>query len=98
MTGDDDNIRLAVRLTPKAAKNVINGWARDAAGVPYLKVSVTATPDKGKANEALIGLLAQEWDLPRSRIALVRGKTDRNKVLILHRPSVSLRHRISNCE
>jgi uncharacterized protein YggU (UPF0235/DUF167 family) len=98
MTGDDDNIRLAVRLTPKAAKSAINGWARDVAGAPYLKVSVTAAPDKGKANKALIDLLAQAWGLPKSRIALIRGETDRNKVLILHQPPALLKHRITNCE
>ncbi len=77
------NMRLAVRLTPKAGISAVRGWARDAAGNRFLKVSITAVPEKGKANKALIALLAEEWGIPKNSIEISRGETDKNKVLIL---------------
>ncbi len=77
------NVRLNVRLTPKASRDAIQGWTQDAAGNPVLKASVTAVPEKGKANKALIELLAGEFDIPKSTIEIVRGETDRNKQLII---------------
>lgn len=70
---------LTVKLTPKASKNAIQGWAMDANGARYLKVSVTAVPEKGKANEALINLLSKEWKLPKKALSLLQGETDRLK-------------------
>jgi len=75
--------RIAVRLTPKASQNKIQGWVQDAAGNRVLKASVTAVPEKGKANAALIELLAKNWKIPRSAITLFKGETDRNKILII---------------
>jgi uncharacterized protein YggU (UPF0235/DUF167 family) len=72
---------LHVRLTPKAARTAISGWAVDEQGNSYLKASVTAVPEKGKANKALIELLAKEWRIPKSAIAIIRGETDRDKIL-----------------
>ncbi len=51
----------------------------DANGARYLKVSVTAVPEKGKANEALINLLSKEWKLPKKALSLLQGETDRLK-------------------
>ena len=71
---------LSVKLTPKASKNAIQGWASDADGKRFLKCSVTAVPEKGKANEALIELLSKEWKLPKKAFSLIRGETDRLKL------------------
>ena len=72
---------ITVKLTPKAKRNAIQGWAQDANGKRILKVSVTSVPEKGKANEALIDLLAKEWGLAKSAIRIRRGETDRIKTL-----------------
>lgn len=72
---------FAVRITPKASRNAINGWRKDAEGQDYLTVSVTAVPENGKANEALIKFLSKEWKIPKSEITVERGHTDRNKIL-----------------
>jgi len=50
------------------------GWRGEA-----LRVSVTAAPEEGKANRAVIGLLATTLGLPASSISLVRGATSRDK-------------------
>ena len=78
---DEPRIRFAVKITPKASQNAIIGWKEDADGQPYLKVSVTTVPEKGKANEALIALLAKNWKIPKSDIAIEKGDTDRHKTL-----------------
>lgn len=50
-------------------------------GNHVLKASVTAVPEKGKANEALIRLLSKEWKIPKSSFVIEKGETDRNKIL-----------------
>jgi uncharacterized protein len=76
-----DGIMVAVRLTPKASRNAITGIAEAGQGDAVLKVMVTAVPEAGRANEALIKLLSKEWGVPKSSISLVAGATDRNKIL-----------------
>ena len=71
----ETRVRIAVRITPKASKNAITGWVTDADNTPVLKVAVTAVPEKGKANAALIALLSKEWKIPKSQIVLEKGDT-----------------------
>jgi uncharacterized protein (TIGR00251 family) len=67
---------FSVRLTPRASQDKIIGWEGD-----VLRVRVTAPPVEGRANEALLRLLARALDVPTSRLRLVRGQTQRNKVV-----------------
>jgi len=46
-----------------------------------LHVYVRAVPEKGKANDALIHLMAEHLDVPESCITIVQGQTNRHKVL-----------------
>ncbi len=90
----DDKIKLLVRLTPKAAQTKITGWATDSAGQKVLKIGVTAVPEKGKANKALIALLAKKLGIARSDIEIIKGETDRNKTLILNNISKDALNRL----
>jgi uncharacterized protein YggU (UPF0235/DUF167 family) len=74
-------MRLIVHLTPKASHNKIERWALDAEGQRILRVKVTAVPEDGKANAALIELLSKTLHISKSRILLVRGLTSRVKIL-----------------
>lgn len=76
-------LRVAIRLTPKASRDRVEGTQPDADGGVALKVSVTAVPEDGKANAALIKLLSKEWRVPKSSIDIVQGATDRRKVLLI---------------
>lgn len=76
-----DGVAVSVRLTPKASANRLQGLAEDAGGGWVLKAAVTAAPEKGKANAALIKLLAKAWSLPKTSLTVISGATDRNKVL-----------------
>lgn len=64
---------FAVKVTPKARRNTV-----DAAG-PVLRIHVTAPPDKGKANDAVVRLLADALGVAKSRLTLIRGATSREK-------------------
>jgi uncharacterized protein YggU (UPF0235/DUF167 family) len=68
-------------LTPRAASDGIDGWDTDDKGRPVLKVRVRARPIDGKANAALIALMAKALDVPRSRIMLTGSETARLKTL-----------------
>ena len=72
---------ITVKLTPGAKKNEIQGWEEDLLGEKTLKICVTAIPEKGKANAAMIKLLAKEWGIPKSAITIIRGETSRVKIL-----------------
>jgi len=73
--------RLAVRLTPGAASDRIDGWDVDAGGRPVLKVRVRARPIEGEANEALFKLMARALAVPKSAVFLQRGGQSRTKIL-----------------
>ena len=69
-------MRLAVRLTPRARSEKIDGIA---AGM--LKVSVTAPPAENQANDALLRLLAREWRVARRDLSIIAGAKSRNKIV-----------------
>ncbi|WP_322095984.1 DUF167 domain-containing protein [Pelagibius litoralis] len=52
-------------------------------GATVLKVRVSAPPENGKANAAMIKLLARTWRLPKSSLSLVAGQTNRRKTLLI---------------
>lgn len=67
---------LEVKAVPGAPRSEVCGWMGT-----QLKVKVQAPPVEGKANEALVRFLAEELDLPRRNVELLRGDTSRQKVL-----------------
>jgi uncharacterized protein (TIGR00251 family) len=67
-------VLLHVRVQPKARANAVKGWHGEA-----LRVSVTAAPEDGRANRAVIALLAETFDVAPSSINLVRGAASRDK-------------------
>ncbi|MBW8881315.1 MAG: DUF167 domain-containing protein [Asticcacaulis sp.] len=72
-------MRLTVRLTPKAAKDAVDGWGQDEHGRRFLKIRVRAAPIEGRANEALVAFLAKALKVPKSRVTLIAGETSRLK-------------------
>lgn len=72
---------LAIRLTPGAAADRIDGWDMDAKGRRVLKVRVRARPVEGEANEALIKLLAKALGVSKSAVAIQRGGQSRTKMI-----------------
>jgi uncharacterized protein YggU (UPF0235/DUF167 family) len=75
--------RVAIRLTPGASVDRIDGWDLDAEGRPVLKVRVRARPVEGEANAALILLLSKTLCVPRSAVSLARGGQSRLKMILV---------------
>ena len=78
-----DGVRVFLRVTPKASRDKIDGLADEADGGRVLKVAVTAVPEDGKANDAVIKLLSKAWRVPRSHIQVIAGQTSRSKTLLI---------------
>ena len=76
-------VRVRVRLSPKAAANRVGGVFDNGDGARALKAAVTAAPEGGKANRALIKMLAREWRLPKTGISIASGAAARNKTLFI---------------
>ncbi len=87
----DKSTRFVVRLTPKAGRDRIDGWANAADGTRLLKARVSAPPEHGKANAALIALLAKALDVPASAMAIASGQTARIKHIVLRGDAARLR-------
>jgi len=71
-----DGATFAVKIHPRARKNAITGELGDA-----LKLSLTAPPVEGRANEACIEFLANLLKVPRSSVTIASGQTSRRKVI-----------------
>lgn len=78
-----DGVRLAVRLTPRAGRNGLDGIVMGADGRVALQLRVSAPPVDGAANTALVAYLAEILNLRKSDIRLVSGATSRQKLLAL---------------
>jgi uncharacterized protein len=72
----DDAVTFCVRVHPRARKNGITGEIGDA-----LKLSLTAPPVAGRANEACIEFFAKLLKVPRSSVTIASGQSSRNKVI-----------------
>ncbi len=73
-----EGVEIAVRAQPGAKRNAVVGEQN-----ACLKVAVSAPPDKGRANEALIEVLADAFGIKRRQIELVSGMTSREKKFLL---------------
>ncbi|WP_339914340.1 DUF167 domain-containing protein [uncultured Brevundimonas sp.] len=76
-----DFARFAVKLTPGASLDRIDGWDVDAEGRAILKVRVRARPVEGEANAALLKFLAKTLGVPKSAVTLQRGGQSRLKMI-----------------
>ena len=71
--------RLNVKVVPGSSRNQIVGWLGDA-----LKIKVTAPPEKGQANEAVIELLAEALDLTTNDIEVLSGHSSPSKIIAIN--------------
>ena len=76
-----DGVAIAVRVAPRAAHQRIGEIAEEASGGRVIKVSVTAPPEGGTANAALIRLLAKAWRVPKTSLSVTSGAADRRKTI-----------------
>jgi uncharacterized protein (TIGR00251 family) len=75
-TAATDGVRVRVRVTPRASASRLVGLVATA-----LKITVTSAAEDGKANAALIALLARTWRVAKSDVSIVAGAADRRKTI-----------------
>lgn len=68
--------RITVRLTPRGGRDRVEGWEG-----PVLRVRVAAPPVDGRANRALVALLAGALGVPAGAVRVVGGERSRKKVV-----------------
>lgn len=83
LSAAEGGVLLRVQVAPKASRERIEGMQEQADGGAALKVAVTAAPEGGKANAAVIKLLAKAWRLPKSAFAIRAGASARRKVFFI---------------
>jgi hypothetical protein len=88
--------RIGIRLTPRAARDGIEGSTTLADGSVVLQARVTAPPDKGKANAALVALAAKAFGVPKGAVSIVSGETARLKILEITGDRASLAQRAAD--
>lgn len=71
-----EGVTFAVKIHPRARKNAITGEVGDA-----IKLSLTAPPLEGRANQACIEFLANLLKVPRSSVTIASGQGSRRKVI-----------------
>ncbi len=69
-------VSFSIKVQPRARKNAITGTVGDA-----LKISLTAPPVDGKANQAVIEFFSDILKVPRASVAIASGETSRIKVI-----------------
>ena len=71
-----NGIQIRVRASPRSAKDLVEGIEGD-----YIKIRLRAIPEKGKANEAIIKILAKFFDIAPTKISIISGQTSRIKTV-----------------
>lgn len=80
---ESGGVALYVRLTPKGGRDALEGVEALADGRSVLKARVRAAPEDGRANEALIALIASALRAKKSAISIRAGATNRVKTVFL---------------
>ncbi len=79
----EGGVRIKIRVQPRARRSAIDGVHGDA-----LKVRVAAPPVDGKANAAVVAVLARELGVARSAVSITLGEGSRDKVVAIQGVSV----------
>lgn len=74
-------VQIQVRVHPGARSAGIHARSAEPDGSVRLSVAVTAPADRGRANAALIELLARTWNIPKSALSITAGLASRRKTV-----------------
>ncbi len=83
-------VTIELRVQPRARRTMLQ------LSNTILKVAVAAPPVDGKANAAILALLAETWGVPKSALSIVKGRTSRTKRVAMAGDPAVLSERIRN--
>ena len=69
--------RITIKVLPRSSRNMIDGPLEDGS----YRVKITAAPVDGEANKKVIAFLSKEWNIPKSKITIVKGETSKDKII-----------------
>ncbi|MCX7761188.1 MAG: DUF167 domain-containing protein [Hydrogenothermaceae bacterium] len=67
-------MKIKVKVKPASSKNEVKKIDEN-----FFEIKTTVIPEKGKANEKVIELLSEFFDVPKSKIKIIRGETSKEK-------------------
>ncbi|MCG9479375.1 MAG: DUF167 domain-containing protein [Actinomycetia bacterium] len=76
---NDQVIKVYVR--PGSSVDCVDGWYGE-----HIKIRLSKPPQKGKANQALIGLIASKLNLPTQNVAIISGNKSNYKKILIKTP------------
>jgi hypothetical protein len=82
-------VRLPVKVVPKASRDRVVGWIGG-----RLKVAVTAAPERGRANQALVRILADALGVAPGGVRIVSGQSAPLKTVEIDAPEAAVRERL----
>lgn len=82
MKGNDRLIYI--KVSPNASREKVEGEVVDVDGKVWLSVRVMQPAEGGKANDAVIKLLAKELGVAQKSLTIIKGETSRFKIVLLH--------------
>jgi uncharacterized protein (TIGR00251 family) len=74
-------VKISVKVIPAARKNEVIDEGVDLLNLRHFKVKTTTPPEDGKANKAVIELLAEFFAVKKSAIEIISGGTSRTKII-----------------
>jgi uncharacterized protein len=77
----EGQVDVFVRVMPNASLDAVEGVVVRDDGQARLAMRVRAVPEKGKANKAVVALLAKTLGLPKSALSVTSGETSRDKTV-----------------
>ena len=92
----EDGLHIFMRLTPNSATDEVFAIEQSGSNGPYFKARVRAQPEKGKANKALIKLIAQWLKISKSTATLKSGSQSRLKTIEIINPDDETIERLKN--
>ena len=74
-------MKISVKVIPNAKQNEVVDDVFDLLGARILKVKVNQPPEDGRANKAVIEILADYFKVKKSAVSIISGETSRNKII-----------------
>lgn len=91
------SLTVAVKVTPRARRAGVLGIAPGKDGAPLLRLAVTEPPEDGRANQAVLRLLADRLGVAPSACTLLRGAAAREKLVRVDGDAAALSARLAAC-
>ena len=69
-------MRIAVKVVPRSSRDTVLGWKGD-----VLRVAVTAVPERGRANAAVVALISEALGVARTQVTIAVGHSSSRKLV-----------------